>query len=72
MELWAERRAERPVARGVHLLGREAVEDLEERLRLLATRLGSQAVRGVDVDPHLAGVVSTIGTVGTVGTARAK
>eukprot|EP00964_Phaeocystis_antarctica_P047289 scaffold27350_cov69-Phaeocystis_antarctica.AAC.3 len=56
VELRAEGRAHGPVARRAGLLLCEAVEDLEERLRLLAAGLGPQAVRSVDVDPHLAGV----------------
>ena len=63
MELRAKGRAEGPVARRARLLLAEAVEDLEERLRLLPGGLGAEAVRSVDVDPHLAGMASTVSTV---------
>ncbi len=63
MELRAKGRAEWAVARRARLLLPEAVEDLEEGLWLLSGGLGAEAVRSVDVDPHLAGVASTVSTV---------
>ena len=54
MELGAQRGADGPVARRAHLVRAVAVEDLKERLRLLAAGLCAEAVRRVHVEPDLA------------------